>query len=186
MFRLDKFGRVVGRMSRTRLEAVAAVAAAEQLHLSTSNASNARKSVKTPVGPAGLVVHVPSCVLDPEAFERAVADGTSRVGDIVWPSSVALAELLATGGPRLARLGLDFTDKRVLELGSGLGLAGMSVAMSAAPSSVTLTNHDLEALMLAEQSAKGNGLAKVSARPLGALNASRSPSIPRREPSSLL
>ena len=53
-------------------------------------------------------------------------------GDVVWPASVALARLLAHV-PSLTQ------GKRVLELGCGLGAAGLSAATAGA-SSVLLTD----------------------------------------------
>jgi len=131
------------------------------LHTSTTVANDHRApaQVPFPVGSSTLTVSVPSYVMDPEAFDAAVVNGEYRIGDIVWPSSVAFAEFL--GQPSFAVeaevADLNFEGQRVLELGSGLGLAGLALRAAALPTSVTLTDRDPEVLELAALSAELNG-----------------------------
>ena len=51
-----------------------------------------------------------------------------------------------------------FYNRRVLEIGCGLGLTGLALAASAAPASVVITDCDPEVLRVAEQSIAENGL----------------------------
>ena len=64
----------------------------------------------------------------------------------VTPAAIALAEYLAETG--------DLTGKRVIELGCGLGLAGITAAMLGA--TVLFTDYMPEALELAEKNARLN------------------------------
>lgn len=90
------------------------------LHTSTTVANDHRApaQVPFPVGNSTLTVCVPSYVMDPEAFDAAVVNGEYKIGDIVWPSSVAFAEFL--GQPSFAVeaevADLNFEGQRVLEL----------------------------------------------------------------------
>ncbi|MDE2126089.1 MAG: methyltransferase domain-containing protein [Armatimonadetes bacterium] len=70
-------------------------------------------------------------------------------GLLLWPSAVALAELLASEADLLA-------GARVLELGCGLGLPGLTAL--AAGASVTLSDHEPAAIELALENAALNGL----------------------------
>ena len=74
-------------------------------------------------------------------------------GDIVWPASIALARMLAHV-PSLT------AEKRVLELGCGLGTAGLAAA-SAGAASVLLTDRDQAVLDCAHEAIEANGLAKT-------------------------
>jgi predicted nicotinamide N-methyase len=72
-------------------------------------------------------------------------------GDVVWPASVALARMLAHVPSFTA-------GKRVLELGAGLGLAGLSAAAHAGTKRVVLTDRDATVLELARGAIRSNGL----------------------------
>lgn len=71
-----------------------------------------------------------------------------------WPSALALAQLL-TQRPELVQ------GKRVLELGCGLGIAGLAAALAGAHS-VLLTDREPLALECALRSAAASGLACAS------------------------
>jgi len=75
-------------------------------------------------------------------------------GDVVWPASISLARLLAHV-PSLTQ------GKRVLELGCGLGAAGLAAA-SVGAASVLLTDRDTRLLALAKQAAAANDLGDES------------------------
>lgn len=66
--------------------------------------------------------------MDPEAFDAAVVNGEYKIGDIVWPSSVAFAEFL--GQPSFAVeaevADLNFEGQRVLELARAKVLSFLS------------------------------------------------------------
>lgn len=72
-------------------------------------------------------------------------------GDVVWPASIALARMLAHV-PSLT------AGKRVLELGCGLGTAGLAAACHAGTASVVLTDRDESVLELAREAIQANGL----------------------------
>lgn len=77
---------------------------------------------------------------------------------VVWPSAVALARHIGA----FAR-----PSDRVLELGCGLGLAGLAAALAVPDARVTLTDHDPVATALAARSAAANAVAdRVDARTL--------------------
>ena len=76
-------------------------------------------------------------------------------GDVVWPAAVALARLLAHC-PSFA------AQKRVLEIGAGLGLPGASAAQAGA-ASLLLADRDGAALALAARSAALNAPALAQA-----------------------
>lgn len=69
-------------------------------------------------------------------------------GDVVWPASVALARLIAHC-PSLVK------GKRVLELGTGLGLCG-NIALKAGAVEVVMADVDTDTLALAKRSASAN------------------------------
>ena len=71
-------------------------------------------------------------------------------GDVVWPASVALARLLAHV-PSLT------SGQRVLELGCGLGAAGLAAATHAGASAVVLSDRDDAVLGHARAAAAANG-----------------------------
>ena len=71
-------------------------------------------------------------------------------GDVVWPASIALARMLAHV-PTLT------AGKRVLELGCGLGAAGLAAA-SAGAASVVLSDRDASVLAMASEAAEANGV----------------------------
>lgn len=63
----------------------------------------------------------------------------------IWPSSIALAEYL---------LRKDIKDKKVLELGCGVGLVGISAALRGAD--VLMTDYDEDALWFVKQNIQKN------------------------------
>lgn len=67
--------------------------------------------------------------------ESLISEGTT--GYSLWEASVALLALLSSGPGRFDDC---FLGKRVLELGSGTGLGGLSVAALASPKGVLLTD----------------------------------------------
>ena len=98
-------------------------------------------------------LHVPSDVADVsgtvsrETLER-FKDELYGAGDVVWPSGVALARLIAHC-PSLVR------DKSVLEIGAGLGIVG-NAALRAGASRVCMCDVDGDMLRLAKMSAAAN------------------------------
>ena len=74
-------------------------------------------------------------------------------GDVVWPASVALARLLAHVPSLTAGL-------RVLEVGCGLGAAGLAAATAGA-SAVVLSDRDEAVLGYAREAAAANGVESV-------------------------
>ncbi len=95
-----------------------------------------------------------SCVVD----QDALLDGVNEVehvpyGFLLWESAVALAQLLIGRGAQLR-------GKRVLELGAGVGLAGL-VAHSLG-AKVWQTDHRADLLVLAAHNAQQNHLAPPS------------------------
>ena len=108
---------------------------------------------------------VPDYVMDPGRFQAAIDDGTRLIGDIVWPSSQALAENLAgqyDGGK--GWLASAFEGRRVLELGCGLGLGGLTVASISRPAKVLLTDREPEVVALTSRSVEVNGYSATSRR----------------------
>lgn len=91
-----------------------------------------------------------TCVVD----QDALLDGVNEVehvpyGFLLWESAVALTQQLVTHSGQLQ-------GKRVLELGAGVGLAGL-VAHSLG-ASVEQTDHRADLLVLAAHNAQQNGL----------------------------
>lgn len=91
-----------------------------------------------------------TCVVD----QDALLDGVNEVehvpyGFLLWESAVALAQQLGTYGAQLQ-------GKRALELGAGVGLAGI-VAHSLG-ATVWQTDHRADLLVLAAHNAQQNGL----------------------------
>lgn len=76
-------------------------------------------------------------------------------GLMLWPAAVALAEAVWERGDALA-------GKRVLELGCGIGLAGLVAAARGAR--VVQTDYQEEALDLAARAARANGLPQIERR----------------------
>lgn len=104
-------------------------------------------TVDVPVGDRAWRV---TCVVD----QDALLDGVNEVehvpyGFLLWESAVALAQRLVALGPILA-------GKRVLELGTGVGLAGL-VAHSLG-ATVWQTDHRADLLVLAAHNAEQNDL----------------------------
>lgn len=106
-------------------------------------AGNGRHSASFEVASAGV------SLLLREA--PAASCGGHGYGRRIWRSARIVAEACAAE-PGLVR------GKRVLELGSGVGLTGMACAALGA-ASVVLSDHDVGALRLAEESAALSGLA---------------------------
>jgi ETFB lysine methyltransferase len=73
----------------------------------------------------------------------------------LWPASISLAKVLLGGG-------LPVAGRSVLELGSGLGLAGIAAALAGARE-VMLSDHYVEALEHGVANAELNGLDDVRA-----------------------
>lgn len=80
----------------------------------------------------------------PDVFE-----GRAPYYGALWPSALALAREVDA---HVA------AGEAVLELGAGLGLVGIAAALRAAPSAVTLVDHDPVAVELALASARLNGV----------------------------
>lgn len=92
-----------------------------------------------------------TCVVD----QDALLDGVNEVehvpyGFLLWESAVALAHLLVERGAQLQ-------GKRVLELGAGVGLAGL--VAGALGATVWQTDHRADLLVLAEHNAQQNHVA---------------------------
>lgn len=105
-----------------------------------------------------------SILVPPERFNRqwlvdeepgtriTTSDGG---GDVVWPSSFALAKLIAHC-PFLV------DDKSILELGCGLGLPSLAALLHANPSHVALSDRDNAVLALAYKSSTQLNRARAS------------------------
>jgi len=76
-------------------------------------------------------------------------------GDVVWPSSFALAKLIAHC-PTIV------DNKRVLELGCGLGLPSVAALLHANPAHVALSDRDTRVLSLAYKSSTQLNRARAS------------------------
>lgn len=110
----------------------------------------ARFPLETVDVPIGDQVWRVTCVVD----QDALLDGVNEVehvpyGFLLWESAVVLAQQLVTGGAALR-------GKQVLELGAGVGLAGL-VAQSLG-ATVWQTDHRADLLVLAAHNAKQNHL----------------------------
>ncbi|MEZ4863661.1 MAG: methyltransferase domain-containing protein [Caldilineaceae bacterium] len=91
-----------------------------------------------------------SCVTD----QDALLDGVNEVehvpyGFLLWESAVALARWLVQHRDQV-------TGRRVLELGAGVGLAGLAAQQVGA--TVWQTDHRTDVLLLAAHNARQNGL----------------------------
>jgi predicted nicotinamide N-methyase len=73
-------------------------------------------------------------------------------GLLLWESAVAVADVLAAGQVPLA-------GRSVIEIGAGVGLAGLAARTAGAE--VVQTDHEPAALALAERNAERNGIAGV-------------------------
>jgi hypothetical protein len=105
-----------------------------------------------------------SILVPPESFNRQWSidekPGTKITtkdggGDVVWPSSFALAKLIAHC-PFLV------DDKSVLELGCGLGLPSLAALLHGNPSHVALSDRDNNVLALAYKSSTQLNRARAS------------------------
>jgi len=96
-------------------------------------------------------------VLTPEDESRVIGVKTNRLpyGVALWPSGIALAHEIAT---REA----EFQGRRVLELGSGMGLPGIVAATVGGR--VVQTDRDELALHLARRNGERNGLRGIDYR----------------------
>ncbi len=95
---------------------------------------------------------------DPEAERRYAADQSLPYWPVIWPSSLMLAGQIQASGPHTG----GRTSCRVLELGCGLGIAGIAAGM--AGMQVTFTDYDQDALLFAGHNAQINGLNQYSLR----------------------
>jgi len=86
-----------------------------------------------------------------DAFQRPPGERRLPYWARLWPSSLVLARLVA--GELVARV----RGRAVVELGCGLGAVGLTAARAGAD--VTLTDREPEALELAADNARANGLA---------------------------
>lgn len=87
--------------------------------------------------------------LAPEALALLRQTSLYGAGDVVWPAGLALARLVAHCPSFVA-------DRRVLELGCGLGLPSCAAALSGA-AAVTVADRDAALLSLAARSVALNG-----------------------------
>ncbi len=94
---------------------------------------------------------------DPEAEKRYAADQSLPYWPVIWPSSLMLAGQIITSGHSDTN-----PPPRVLEIGCGLGIAGVAAGMMG--SHVTFTDYDSDALLFAGHNARSNGLADYSVR----------------------
>jgi len=102
--------------------------------------------------------------LAPEALALLRQTSLYGAGDVVWPAGLALARLVAHCPSFVA-------DRRVLELGCGLGLPSCAAALSGA-AAVTVADRDAALLSLAARSVALNG---GTVSPLNATFAELSP-----------
>jgi predicted nicotinamide N-methyase len=84
--------------------------------------------------------------------ERSRKNGS---GDVVWPSSFALAKLIV-------HRPFMVSEKRVLELGCGLGLPSLAALLHANPAHVALSDRDTRVLSLAYKSSTQLNRARAS------------------------
>lgn len=108
----------------------------------------ARFPLETVAVTIGVQIWQVTCVVD----QDALLDGVNVVehvpyGFLLWESAVALAQLLVECGAQLR-------GKRVLELGAGVGLAGLVAQKLGA--AVWQTDHRADLLVLAEHNARQN------------------------------
>lgn len=82
-------------------------------------------------------------------------DGVAPYGVVLWPSAVAIAEVLAACGSTLGTL-------RVVDVGAGTGLCSLLAAAHGAE--VLALDHDDLTLALVEESARRSGLAVATSR----------------------
>ena len=111
----------------------------------------ARFPLETVAVTIGAQIWQVTCVVD----QDALLDGVNVVehvpyGFLLWESAVALAQLLVERGDQLR-------GKRVLELGAGVGLAGLVAQKLGA--AVWQTDHRADLLVLAEHNARQNHIA---------------------------
>ena len=89
-----------------------------------------------------------------KAQRAALSSVDNAEGQKLWPSSIALARMLTKSST------LSVRDLDVIEIGSGLGVAGVAAALAGARS-VLLTDFQPRSLELAEATAKANGVADI-------------------------
>eukprot|EP00929_Paragymnodinium_shiwhaense_P122103 TRINITY_DN9465_c0_g1_i1.p1 TRINITY_DN9465_c0_g1~~TRINITY_DN9465_c0_g1_i1.p1 ORF type:complete len:326 (+),score=63.27 TRINITY_DN9465_c0_g1_i1:73-1050(+) len=114
------------------------------------------------VGDLEVNLLVPAYVQDYGRFAEMVGIGAGTVSDVVWPSEQALAGTLMQHQQLWSSDVIDVGDgasgsQRICELGAGLGLAGIAIAMNGAED-VLLTDRDDLILKIAQQSAQENGV----------------------------
>ncbi|MCB0108266.1 MAG: methyltransferase domain-containing protein [Caldilineaceae bacterium] len=110
----------------------------------------ARFPLETVTLPIGNRAWQITCITD----QDALLDGVNEVehvpyGFLLWESAVALAGWLAERPQQIA-------GKRVLELGAGVGLAGLMAQQLGA--AVWQTDHRADVLLLAQENARQNGV----------------------------
>ena len=116
--------------------------------------ASSAKLTKIDLGQGKYVeLYVPTDVADvegkvtPQTLEQ-FRDSLYGAGDVIWPASVAMSRLI-THCPSLIK------DKRILEIGAGLGLVGNS-ALKAGAEQVVMCDYDGDVLNLAKRSAVVN------------------------------
>lgn len=99
---------------------------------------------------------------DPVVHEKYAADNYFPYWPIIWPSGLMLADRIlhdVTVPPMTPP-----NDARAIELGCGLGLAGIAAARRGW--NVLFTDYDTEAITFAEHNARRNGIAESQIRVL--------------------
>lgn len=93
---------------------------------------------------------------DPEIEARYKADNYLPYWPIIWPAGILLAEKILQGDHSPPAPPADATGPAVIELGCGLGLAGIAAGLRGW--SVTFTDYDPEAAEFARYNARLNGM----------------------------
>lgn len=112
------------------------------------------------VGPHQLEIFAPadpdSLLDDPTVEARYKKDNYLPYWPVIWPSSLMLAEhiLCSPDSPAAAPNNQTLVPPRALELGCGLGIAGIAAALCGWP--VTFTDYDPEAIDFAAFNASCN------------------------------
>jgi predicted nicotinamide N-methyase len=96
---------------------------------------------------------------DPEAEKRYATDQSLPYWPVIWPSSLMLADQIFSFG---IPADTDGQPRRVLELGCGLGIAGIAAGLIGCR--VTFSDYDRDAILFADHNARSNGLQHYSTR----------------------